>query len=72
MAKSAKTGQLASPLAMSPFVSRQAGKSIAGRLQFVMRLLQGEPLYDEDGEPTGEYGPGLITKEQAAKLLGQG
>lgn len=44
-------------------------ETAAGRLEFVINLLEGVPYYDEDGMEIGRSEP-LITKEEALKLLG--
>lgn len=54
---------------MKPFTKSQLPTTVAGRLEFVMTLLQGFPICDENGEPTGEYTPPVITKATALKLL---
>jgi len=41
----------------------------AEKLQIVMELLGGQPIYDEYGNPTGDVTAQLITKEQALELL---
>lgn len=44
--------------------------SPAGRLAFLVYLLHGSPVLDDDGEPTGEYeGGGMITVEDFVRLL---
>jgi hypothetical protein len=43
--------------------------TVAGRLEFVMTLLVGFPVYDDDGEPTGEYTGPMISEETARNLL---
>lgn len=42
----------------------------AVKLEMVMSLLGGQPIYDEYGNPTGEVTPALITQQEAMKLLG--
>lgn len=41
----------------------------AQKMELIMALLGGQPIYDEYGDDTGEVTPSLITKEQALKLL---
>lgn len=41
----------------------------AGKLEIINTLLGGQPIFDENGNPTGEMTPSLITKEQALELL---
>lgn len=43
--------------------------SPAGKLQLIRELLGGEDVYDDDGNPTGEKTPQIITPEEAKKLL---
>lgn len=52
-------GQKGGGRAMSP----------AGKLQLIRELLGGEDVYDDDGNPTGEKTPQIITPEEAKKLL---
>lgn len=47
----------------------QLPTSPAGRLEFVAMLARGLPIYDDEGEPTGEYTEPFITKEQACRLM---
>jgi len=44
--------------------------SVAGRVEFLMELLQGIPLRDSDGFLTGERSEPLITKEDFARVMG--
>lgn len=44
--------------------------SVAGRLEMIRSLLGGEAVLDDDGNPTGELTPQIITEEQARKLIG--
>jgi hypothetical protein len=41
----------------------------AARLEWVMELVLGPTMYDDNDRPTGERGAPMITWEQAAKLL---
>lgn len=43
--------------------------TVAGRLEFVAEMLGGRPILDEDGNPTGELTPHLISKSTARRLL---
>lgn len=43
-------------------------KTTAGKVEFIMKLLGGEKIYNEYGEEVGET-PAFITKEEALDLL---
>lgn len=60
---------LSSRLAMRAFPVSSLPTTIAGRVACIMEWLEGIPIYDEYGYPTGERTAPLITKEQALRLL---
>jgi hypothetical protein len=66
--KSLPTG-LTSPLAMSVFPESKLPETPAGRMEFIVDLLVGFPIVDENGEPTGEYTGPVITKATARRLM---
>lgn len=45
-------------------------ENVAGRIAMIQSLLGGEPVLDENGWPTGELSPRLISINDARKLLG--
>lgn len=55
--------------AMRVFSPSQLPSTPAGRLEQVLAWLQPQPIYDDEGEPTGKYSEPIITLEQAVKLL---
>jgi hypothetical protein len=60
---------LVSPLAMQAFPESSLPTSPAGRLQWIQEMVQGSPILDDDGEPTGEYSEPCLTPEDAARLI---
>lgn len=46
-----------------------AHMSVAGRMELLDEWLAGPALVDESGEPTGERGAPLITRETYLRLL---
>lgn len=44
-------------------------KTLAGRIECISEWLAGPALVDDNGEPTGERGAPLITREQAVRLM---
>ena len=60
---------LTSGLAMHAFPPSSLPETPAGRMEQIAQWLQGIPIVDEDGDPTGEYTAPLITKELAARLM---
>ncbi len=56
---------------MEVFPESKLPPSPVGRREFVMTLLQGFPIYDDKGTPTGEYSAPLITKADARRLLAE-
>lgn len=56
-------------MAMKPFTESQLPASPAGRLAFMCDMLNGFPIYDEDGNDTGGRTDPMITKEQFAALV---
>lgn len=59
---------LASGIAIQASSPSNLPTTPAARVQAVFELLQPE-VVDDEGRPTGEFGPPLISKELARKLL---
>lgn len=54
---------------MRVFPVQELPKTVAGRVEFVNYLLRGQPIVDDNGDETGEYGGPLISVETAKRLL---
>lgn len=50
-------------------ISGNMPSSPAVRLELIIELLGGQPVYDENDNDTGEVTPSFITLEDARKLL---
>lgn len=54
--------------AMEAYPPSALPRTPAGRMQWIMDILGGIPIYDADGNDTGERTEPLISMEQAAQL----